>query len=93
MTTIVTAVKKTVLDPVTVLNILDLVEYPLYTTNEVHNNFPRISTNRPKTFLISLIEDGKVDKVIQVGYGGTVTEIARTAQELDLDVILYRSMA
>lgn len=92
MTTIVTATNLVELDPVTLTKVMQNVEGSLYTTYEVYNNFKPTAINRPKSFLLTQLEMGIVDKVIQIGYNGTKTQLARAAEELGVDVILYRSM-
>lgn len=93
MSTIITATNITRLDPVTLSNVLKNVKGTMFTTYEVYDDFKPAAVNRPKTFLLNLLEHDVVDIVIQVGYNGTKTEIVRTAEELGLEVILFRSMA
>ena len=92
MITVVTAVNKVDLDPVTLGRVMQNVEGSLYTTYEVYDNFKPAAINRPKTFILNQLEMGVVDKVIQIGYNGSKSPIVTTAEELGVDVILYRSM-
>lgn len=89
MSTIITAANHVVLDPVTMKRVVDLVSGNLYTTYEVYDNFASIATNRPKSWLLNLIEFDKVDTVIQLGFDGHKTEIVRVAEDLGLDVYLF----
>ena len=93
MTTIVTATRKTMLDPVTLNHVLQNCTGTIYTTFDTYDNFKtdKSVVNRPVTFLANTIIHGVVDKVIQIGYDGvTKHPLVVEAELCDVDVILYR---
>lgn len=93
MTTIITAEKRTVLHPVVINKVLGLAEGKIYTTYTTYENFETVAANRPQTFLCLLMERGEIDKVIQVGYNGyNKSNLVKIAEDLDIDVLLFRSM-
>lgn len=93
MSTIITAINKVELDPVTCDRIEKMITGSLFTTYTVYPNFKHLKVkNRPQTFLVNLIPHGKIDKVIQLGYNGTKSDIVIEAELFDIDVILVRSM-
>lgn len=91
MITIVTATRPIVLPQATLLTVLRLVEGWVFTTYETYPNFMGVAQNRPKSHLLKLIQDGRVDKLVQVGYTGRKTKLVKAAERLDLDVTLIRS--
>lgn len=91
MNTIVTATKHVVLPQATVLTVLRHATGWLYTTYETYGNFVGIAINRPESNLMSLLAEGRVDKVIQVCYTGRKTKAVRWAEANGVDVVLIRS--
>jgi hypothetical protein len=92
MTTIVTATRKTRLDPVTLNHVYQNCTGTVYTTFDTYDNFKsdKSVVNRPVSFLLNTIIHGVVDKVIQVGYDGTKHPLVVEAELCGVDVILYR---
>jgi hypothetical protein len=91
--TFVVAEKKIHLDLPTLKRVLKHVDGTIYTNFETYSSFEGAGiavVNRPKTFMLNLLEHSVVDKVIQVGYEGVKCEVVRTAEELGVDVILFR---
>jgi hypothetical protein len=60
----------------------------IYTTYEVHNDFPN-ALNLPKGAMIDRILDGELDMLIVVGYHRRMSLID-VAEEKNIDVVLFK---
>jgi hypothetical protein len=95
LTTFIVANKRVKLGPVTLRRILKETVGTIYTNFETYSSFSDMGIvviNRPKIYMLNVLEHGVVDKVIQVGYDGAKCETTRLAEELGVDVILFRRM-
>lgn len=93
MSTIVTALERVSLDPVTLSKVSDMTTGTLFTTYTTYENFKDLgAVNRPQSFLLNLLTHFGVDKVIQLGYNGLKSDLVIEAELCDVDVVLVRSM-
>jgi hypothetical protein len=91
MITIVTAHKKSKLDPVTTLNVLKHSSGELFVSYAVSDSF-RHWPIRPNSVLLEMVESPLVDVVIQVGYTGVKTEVAQRAENLNKNVVYVKEV-
>jgi hypothetical protein len=87
---IVVATQKTKISPQLAASLLAADE--LYVTYETYDNFDNSAVKcRPVSFMSHLLANGRVDKVVQVGYNGIKHELVQDAESFDIDAVLYRS--
>lgn len=93
MSTVVCAIRRVDLDPVTLNRVRNASVGTIYTTFNTYFNFnDNEVVNRPNSFLANMIAGGVVDKVIQIGYDGIKSPLVNDAELFDVDVVLFRSM-
>lgn len=92
MSTVITALSKYKMPHQEMMRSMKYVDDQIITTYEVYSNFnSEAIINWPKSYIMTLMRQGHIDRVIQVGYTTTKCEIVDLAEELGLDVFLIRS--
>lgn len=92
MSTVITSLSRYKISNQEMVRAMRYVDDQIITTPNVNSSFNQDTvTHWPERYIKTLLKQGQVDRVIQVGYTTTKCEIVNLAEELGIDVFLIRS--